>query len=147
MTALLRRADDVLRGRPVAPPWGLVVLCGLAYGGVMGSFGGLGGDRPWMVAFAAIKVPLLLVATLVLSLPSFFVLNTLVGRPRRLRRGAPRRGDVAGGAGDPPRRAGAADGLLVRLVGRLPRGDPLQRGDVRRRQPRAQVMLRRSYAR
>jgi hypothetical protein len=79
MTPLLRRADDVLRGRAVAPPWGLVVLCGLAYGGVMGSFGGLAGDRVWMVAFAAIKVPLLLVATLALSLPSFFVLNTLVG--------------------------------------------------------------------
>jgi hypothetical protein len=79
MTPLLRRADEVLRGRAVEPPWGLVVFCGLAYGAVMGSFGGLGGDRAWMVAFAAIKVPLLLVATLALSLPSFFVLNTLVG--------------------------------------------------------------------
>jgi hypothetical protein len=79
MTRWLRRADDVLRGRAVAAPWGLVLLCGAAYGGVMGGFGGLGGDRAWLVAFAAIKVPLLLVATLALSLPSYFVLNTLLG--------------------------------------------------------------------
>jgi hypothetical protein len=79
MIGALRRVDAVLRGRAVAPPWGLVVACGLAYGGVMGGFGGFGGDRAWMVAFAAIKVPLLLVATLGLSLPSFFVINSLLG--------------------------------------------------------------------
>jgi hypothetical protein len=57
----------------------MVLAFGLAYGGVMGTFGGLGGDRPWQVAYSAIKVPLLLVATFLLSLPSFFVLNTLLG--------------------------------------------------------------------
>ncbi len=79
MIGTLGRADAVLRGRAVAPPWGLVVACGIAYGAVMGGFGGFGGDRAWMVAFAAIKVPLLLVATLGLSLPSFFVINSLLG--------------------------------------------------------------------
>jgi hypothetical protein len=79
VTSTLHRADAVLRGRAAAPPWGLVALCGSVYGGVMGGFGGLGGDRSWLVAFAAIKVPLLLTATLAISLPSFFVLNTLVG--------------------------------------------------------------------
>ena len=79
MRAWLRRADDVLRGRPTGLPWGLVVLCGMVYGGVMGAYGGVGGDRAWQVVFGAIKVPTLLLATVVLSLPSFFVINTLLG--------------------------------------------------------------------
>jgi hypothetical protein len=74
-----RRADDVLRGRSTGHPWGFVMLCGLAYGAAMGSFGGVEGDRVWQVVFSAIKVPLLLTATLALSLPSFFVINTLLG--------------------------------------------------------------------
>ena len=79
MSSWLRRADDVLRGRPSGQPWGLVVLCGLAYGAAMGTHGGLVGDRARQVAFSAVKVPLLLLATLLLSLPSYFVLNTLLG--------------------------------------------------------------------
>ena len=75
MTGLLRRADAILRGRPGAGSWQLVLGCGLAYGGVMGAFGW----RPGQMAFSAIKVPLLLLATLLLSLPSYFVLNTLLG--------------------------------------------------------------------
>jgi hypothetical protein len=74
-----RRADDVLRGRSTGQPWGLVLICGLVYGAAMGCFGGVDGDRGWQVVFSAIKVPLLLTATLALSLPSFFVLNTLMG--------------------------------------------------------------------
>ena len=90
MSGFLRRADDVLRGRrrpdgstqPSDSPGallGMVLAFGLAYGAVMGTFGGLGGDRPWQVVYSALKVPLLLVATFLLSLPSFFVLNTLLG--------------------------------------------------------------------
>ncbi len=75
MRDLLRRADDVLRGRPSTRSWPLILLCGLAYGGVMGSFGG----RALQAAYSAVKVPLLLLATLLLSLPSYFVLNTLLG--------------------------------------------------------------------
>jgi hypothetical protein len=41
----------------------------------MGAYGG----RPWQVAYSATKVPLLLGATLLLSLPSYFVMNTLLG--------------------------------------------------------------------
>ena len=55
--------------------WWLVLVCGLTYGAVMGSFGG----RPAQAAISAVKVPLLLAATTALSLPSFFVLNTLLG--------------------------------------------------------------------
>ncbi len=75
MKGLLRRVDDVLRGRAVSQSWLLVVLCGMAYGLVMGSFAG----RPWQMAYSAAKVPVLLVATLALSLPSYFILNTLLG--------------------------------------------------------------------
>jgi hypothetical protein len=87
---LLTRADDVLRGRDwttrsdragPALAWlaGYVLACGAFYGGVMGCFGGLGGDRLWQLAYSAAKVPLLLMVTTLLSLPSFFVLNTLLG--------------------------------------------------------------------
>jgi hypothetical protein len=75
MSVVLRRADDVLRGRPASYPWPLLVLCGLTYGGVMGAYGG----RGWQVVYSAVKVPMLLLVTLVLSLPSHFVANTLVG--------------------------------------------------------------------
>ncbi len=83
MTTLLDRADDLLRGRRRSsrsvPLLGFILACGMAYGAVMGSFGGLSGDRPWQMVYSAVKVPLLLLATCGLSLPSFFVLNTLLG--------------------------------------------------------------------
>jgi hypothetical protein len=47
----------------------------MAYGLVMGSFGG----RGLQALYSAVKVPLLLAATVGLSLPSFFILNTLRG--------------------------------------------------------------------
>lgn len=81
--ALLRRADAVLRGtlgdgslRHHAP---LLIVFGMFYGAVMGSFGGVTGDRFWQVVVSATKVPFLLLATFALSLPSFFVLNTVSG--------------------------------------------------------------------
>lgn len=75
MKDFARRADDVLRGRPSPRSWPVLVICGLVYGGVMGAFGG----RPGQMAISAVKVPLLLLATLALSLPSYFVINTLFG--------------------------------------------------------------------
>jgi hypothetical protein len=90
MAALLRHADDVLRGgqaaaapapvrRTVAGHLGLLVLFGAFYGAVMGCFGGVGGSRALQPLYSAVKVPLLLLVTFALSLPSFFVLNTLLG--------------------------------------------------------------------
>ena len=49
---------------------GMVLAFGIIYGGVMGTFGGLAGDRPWQVVYSALKVPLLLLATFLLSLPA-----------------------------------------------------------------------------
>ena len=90
MRGMLLEADRVLRGRPPAAAPGrpgaaafrraaLVLLGGLLYGGVMGTFGGVTGDRLWQVVFSAVKVPLLLTVVFLLSLPSFLVLNTLLG--------------------------------------------------------------------
>jgi hypothetical protein len=89
---LFRLADDVLRGevsdareapeRPLTLLGSLVlaiVVFGMFYGGVMGTFGGMAGSRIWQVVFSAVKVPFLLMTTFLLSLPSFFVLNTLLG--------------------------------------------------------------------
>ena len=45
----------------------------------MGGFGGLAGDRPLQVLFSAVKVPLLILVTTALAMPSFFVLNSLLG--------------------------------------------------------------------
>jgi hypothetical protein len=90
MKTILLRADDVLRARPWAVRQGhpvkrlahlgsLLVAFGVTYGAVMGSFGGVFGERFWQVVYSAAKVPLLLIGTFLLSLPSFFVINTLFG--------------------------------------------------------------------
>jgi len=93
MYGLLRQADDVLRRRPwttgaagVLATLGrlaaAILVFGLAYGAVMGLFGGVLGERLLMVLYSALKVPLLLLATFLLGLPSFFVLNSLLGLRR-----------------------------------------------------------------
>lgn len=71
----LRQADGVLRGRPSPRAWWPAVVCGLFYGAVMGSSGG----RGLQVLYSALKVPLLLAATTGLSLPSFYLVNSLLG--------------------------------------------------------------------
>jgi hypothetical protein len=83
------QAERVLRGQLAGAEAGparalqrlvlFTLLGGLTYGAVMGTYGGFGGDRPWQILFSALKVPLLLLATFLLSLPSFFVLNSLLG--------------------------------------------------------------------
>ena len=82
MTAMLGHADDLLRGRSAVALWRLlamVALFGLLYGAVMGTFGGARGERALQLLYSGLKVPLLLLVTFALSLPSFFVLNTLLG--------------------------------------------------------------------
>jgi hypothetical protein len=91
-TGLLRIADNVLRGatlangrlvelrRPSLRALAVAILVyGMFYGGVMGLYGGVAGPRIWQVIYSAVKVPFLLFVTFFLSLPSFFVLNTLLG--------------------------------------------------------------------
>jgi hypothetical protein len=79
VTGRLDRVDALLRGRAGRLPWGPALACALGYGGVMGSFGGVAGGRGWQVVSSAVKLPMLLAATTLLALPSFFVANTLLG--------------------------------------------------------------------
>jgi hypothetical protein len=91
LTAVLRMAGDVLRGETASArradvlhsswrtlAWAVIGF-GMFYGGVMGTYGGFGGPRMWQVVYSAVKVPFLLFTTFLLSLPSFFVINTLLG--------------------------------------------------------------------
>ena len=74
-----RRADGLLRGRAGPIPWGLALGCVAGYGLLMGTFGGLAGDRAWQVFYSGLKLPLLLGATTAMGLPPFFVANSLIG--------------------------------------------------------------------
>ena len=97
MNALLAQADALLRVA-IRPPQTstkttdaggdfsmlrnlllLSVACDMFYGAVMGTFGGVSGARLAQVVFSALKVPLLLGVTFAVSVPSFFMLNTLFG--------------------------------------------------------------------
>jgi hypothetical protein len=53
----------------------VLVACAMAYGAVMGSYAG----RMEQALYAALKVPLLLMVSFALGLPSFFVLGSLLG--------------------------------------------------------------------
>ena len=87
MAGLVLRANRLLRGESLEAPSGkelralasIVLLCGVGYGMVMRTFGGVSGQRLWQVFYSGAKVPLLLLVTFFISLPSFFVLNTLLG--------------------------------------------------------------------
>jgi uncharacterized membrane protein len=65
-----------LHARQVIP---LIMLASAMYGGVMGSFTGQGQMRWQQIFYSAVKVPLLLGVSFALALPSFFILNTLLG--------------------------------------------------------------------
>lgn len=88
MRGLTLRVDDLLRGGggesgpalATLRHWAVILIgAGFAYGAVMGSFGGITGERYLQLVYSALKVPLLLVVTFGVSLPSFFVFNTLLG--------------------------------------------------------------------
>lgn len=82
---LFHQADLLLRGGFARDElsWrsrlAVVVVFGTFYGAVMGAYGGLDADRPWQMLYSGLKVPLLLTSAFLLSLPTFFVLNTLLG--------------------------------------------------------------------
>lgn len=87
---ILLQADDILRAKSWIVEDGraamkltrlglMIAVFGIIYGAVMGSFSGVFGDHFWQVVFSAVKVPILLMGIFILSLPSFFVVNTLFG--------------------------------------------------------------------
>ena len=88
--AFFTSMDDFLRGRGLfaadAPLAGrlkwllvLLVVCGLFYGAVMGSYSGLQPGRFQQLLFSGLKVVFLLLISFALCLPSFFVLNVIAG--------------------------------------------------------------------
>ncbi len=90
-----RTPDDILRRaawtvRADAPLATLprllacVVLFGGAYGAAMGLYRGLNGQPGWLlqVGYSAIKTPLLITGSFAVSLPTFFVVSTLLGLRR-----------------------------------------------------------------
>jgi hypothetical protein len=89
MFSLLLRADEILHqrfnasratdARSLGTLAACIVVFGCAYGAVMGTFGGLVGERLWQVVYSGSKVPLLFLATFSIAAPSFLVLNVLFG--------------------------------------------------------------------
>src|SRR6478609_7824301 len=89
MTALLHQADALLRPREADQTSlalrartlvAILILFGLTYGAMMGLFCGFDeSPRPLQALYSATRVPLLLLLTFALALPSFYVLNTLAG--------------------------------------------------------------------
>jgi hypothetical protein len=85
MTALFHQADVLLRPtRRLAfrsrTLLALIVAFGLIYGAMMGLFYGPGqSPRLLQPVYSAVKVPMLLMLTFALALPSFYVLNMLMG--------------------------------------------------------------------
>jgi len=59
-----------------------LTVAGVAYGAVMGTYSGIGPSHARQILYSAVKVPLLLAVSFSLSLPSFYVLNTLLGLKR-----------------------------------------------------------------
>jgi hypothetical protein len=62
-----------------AVPWGrlalIVLVCGAAYGAMMGVFSGLGAQ----MLLSALKIPILILASTLLTLPSILAVNTVCG--------------------------------------------------------------------
>ena len=77
--------DADRRAGPDAALGVCVLVFGFLYGMAMGSYGGVGGDRVWQLLYSGLKVPVLLLATFLIGLPNFFVLNTLFGLRRDFR--------------------------------------------------------------
>ena len=118
----------------------MIVGFGMFYGGVMGTYGGVAGDRSLQLLYSAIKVP-------------FLIMTTFAAEPAELLRH--QHASWACGAISPrvlralmTTQAGLTviltslapvHGVLVRLGHRLSAGDPVQRGDVRRGQLRRPV--------
>jgi len=82
-------AETILRSRGAGyPPLqlrGLVMttfLFGVTYGAVMGAYAGLSPDRWQQILYSAVKVPLLILVSFALSVPSFYVFHALLGLSR-----------------------------------------------------------------
>ncbi len=57
----------------------IAIVSLMTYGAAMGSYGLLNGDSGLQILFSAIKTPMLIVVTFLLTFPSFWVINTMLG--------------------------------------------------------------------
>lgn len=57
-------------------------LFGVTYGAVMGSYAGFAPDRWQQILYSAVKVPLLILVSFALSVPSFYVFCAILGLSR-----------------------------------------------------------------
>lgn len=100
--------DRVLRADVKAAPPSIrrvsmvVAVCGVIYGVAMGSYAMFSGHRSFVqqlpqMIYSATKVPILLGVTVAVALPSFFVLNSLLGLRDDFRQSV--RGVIAAQAG------------------------------------------------
>jgi hypothetical protein len=123
-----------------------VVVFGVAYGAVMGAYAGPSGPRRLQIVYSATKVPLLLLLTFVISLPSFFVLNTAAPAFAMTSRCTARAVLDAGGPDDHPRVVWRPHGHVVTSRStRIPPGHPVQRLMFGIASVSAQFLLRRLY--
>jgi hypothetical protein len=76
--------QEATGGLPLRKVVAVVLIGSPLYGAAMGSFAfvtgqrGLGEQLPQLI-YSGVKVPLLLAITVIISLPSFFIINTLLG--------------------------------------------------------------------
>jgi hypothetical protein len=70
------RAEDAAGIREQLP---LIVVGGMLYGVIMGSYRGLDSDGWKQMCLSGVKVPMLFFVAFLLCLPSFYVLNVLAG--------------------------------------------------------------------
>jgi hypothetical protein len=73
-------AERLLRGGiDTVPPVHVLLAIGACGSALLGLALGASSGNAWMAVYAAIKVPLLLIATSILCVPSFYVLNAVLG--------------------------------------------------------------------
>ena len=78
------KSKSFSKALPLRQVLAIVLVCGAIYGAAMGSYALVVGERTFVaqipqIVYSAIKVPLLICFTVAISLPSFFVINTLLG--------------------------------------------------------------------
>jgi hypothetical protein len=83
-TRLERTIFDALLGaESPRPRWWfyplIILLAGAFYGGILGSWSAGGEGRTLLIPYAAIKLPLVVLATTCVCLPGYFVLSTVLG--------------------------------------------------------------------
>jgi hypothetical protein len=76
---MLLATDADITARQLARLGVIATVAAMLYGVAMGSYGIITGGESVQMLYGALKVPILLLVTFALTLPSFLVINTLLG--------------------------------------------------------------------